>query len=71
MTAIEELGDWPFEVGDRVRAKADVRAQMEAAGNNWPGYGHVVNVRAQSLVWVRDHLGGEWGLPASQLEYID
>lgn len=60
-----------FKVGDRVGAIAEVRAQHEANGNTYPLYGHVINVGGQSLVWVRDHLGGEWGLPAHCLEYID
>jgi hypothetical protein len=60
-----------FKVGDRVGAKAAVREQYERFGNTGPLYGHVVNVEAQSLVWVRDHLGGEWGLPARELEHID
>lgn len=61
-----------FRVGDRVGAKAAVREQMHTYGDpNWPAYGHVVNVRSQSLIWVRDHLGGEWGLPSHCLEHID
>lgn len=60
-----------FKIGDRVGAKPAVRAQYEAFGNTSPLYGHVINVRAQSLVWVRDHLGGKWALPAWELEHID
>lgn len=60
-----------FRVGDRVQAKRPVERQMHEYGDpDWPAYGHVVNF-AQSLVWVRDHLGGEWGLPAHELEHID
>ncbi|MCV7061372.1 hypothetical protein H7I76_14525 [Mycolicibacterium vaccae] len=37
-----------------------MREQMRQHGDpNWPAYGHVVNVQAQRLIWVRDHLGGE------------
>ncbi|ASJ79133.1 hypothetical protein SEA_ZENTIME222_52 [Mycobacterium phage ZenTime222] len=61
-----------FKVGDRVGAKAAVREQMHRYGDpSWPWYGHVSNVQGQSLIWVRDHLGGEWGLPATELEHID
>jgi len=61
-----------FAIGDRVQAKNPIERQMHTYGDpTWPGYGHVVNVGAQSLVWVRDHLGGEWGLPADCLEHID
>ena len=66
------MSEQRFKVGDRVGAKAAVREQMHKYGDpDWPAYGHVVNVGGQSLVWVRDHLGGEWGLPADSLEYID
>lgn len=61
-----------FKVGDRVGAKKPVVTQMHQYGDkDWPGYGHVVNVGGQSLVWVRDHFGGEWGLPEWELEHID
>lgn len=61
-----------FKVGDRVGAKAAVREQMHTYGDpDWLWYGHVVSVRGQSLVWVRDCLGGEWGLPAESLEHVD
>lgn len=60
-----------FKVGDRVGARPEVRAQLEACGTTRPLYGHVVNVGGQCLIWVRDHLGGEWGLPAEELEHID
>ncbi|ART70679.1 hypothetical protein BTO20_20955 [Mycobacterium dioxanotrophicus] len=61
-----------FKVGDRVGAEPDVLAQMHRYGDpDWPGYGHIVSVGGQSLIWVRDHLGGEWGLPASSLHHID
>jgi len=59
-----------FKVGDRVGAKAEVRARYTEDGNTNPLYGHVVGF-GQSLVWVRDHLGGEWGLPEHCLEHID
>jgi hypothetical protein len=66
-----------FKVGDRVGAKAAVREQMHnLCGQpdwpwHWPWHGHVINVGGQSLVWVRDHLGGEWGLPEHELEHVD
>lgn len=61
-----------FSIGDRVIAKEAVREQALTFGpKDWPGYGHVVNPDGQGLVWVKDHLGGEWGLPASELEHID
>ena len=60
-----------FQIGHRVIATADVRTQWEEAGNTAPMYGHVINIQAQSLIWVRDHEGGEWGLPEWCLEHID
>jgi hypothetical protein len=65
-----------FKVGDRVGVTAETRERLEAQAKraNWPCgplYGHVVNVGAQSLVWVRSADGGEWGLPEHQLEHID
>lgn len=60
-----------FRIGDRVGAKAAVRKKYEVLGNTKPLYGHIVSIRGQSLIWVRDHTGGTWGLPASELEYID
>lgn len=65
-----------FKIGDRVGAKPEMVKRMlasEAAKliGYWPTYGHVVNIGAQSVVWVRDHLGGEWGLPEHELEHID
>lgn len=71
MTIVNADQTCRFRVGDRVGAKAAVRAQHAAAGNTDPLFGHVVNVQGQGLVWFRDHLGGEWGLPASELEHID
>lgn len=60
-----------FRVGDRVGAVAELRAQYRESGSKCPGYGHVVSIGGQSLVWVRDHLGGEWGLHPDDLEHID
>lgn len=61
-----------FRIGDRVGAKAAVREQLHKYGDpSWPGYGHIISIGEQSLIWVRDHLGGEWGLPATSLEHID
>ena len=64
-----------FIVGDRVRVKPEVVERWRkdpgiADQIDIPLYGHVANF-GQSLVWVRDHLGGEWGLPANELEFID
>ncbi len=62
-----------FAVGDRVRIKPESAIRPAPGG----GYGHVIAVgglcppRHQGLIWVRDRNGGEWGLPAYQLEHID
>lgn len=70
----------PFHIGDRVGAKLAVRERMRRAQASrggdpeGPTYGHVVVVLdagRQSLIWVQDHLGGEWALPEHELEHID
>lgn len=59
-----------FKIGDRVGiSDPDLLAQLADSPN--PTYGHVVNVGGQSLVWVRDSLGGEWGVLPHQLNHID